>query len=98
MDRFNGIPDINGTEAEPVMIAEYNSIIFTIPSTSLQELIIFIGKVSLETSHYRIEIIILKDLNDDDNKEIFSIASNIFSVEKNGDELRNGFMNNFMAP
>ena len=51
MDRFNGIPDINGTEAEPVMIAEYNSIIFTIPSTSLQELIICIGKASLETPH-----------------------------------------------
>ena len=50
MDRFNGIPDINGTEAESVMIAEYNSIIFTIPSTSLQELIIYIGKALLKTT------------------------------------------------
>ena len=97
MDRFNGIPDINGTEAEPVMIAEYNSIIFTIPSTSLQELIICIGKVSLETSHQRIKKIILKGLNGGGSKEIFSIASNIFSVEKEGDKLRNGFMNNFRA-
>lgn len=51
MDRFNGIPDINGPEAEPVVITKYNSIIFTIPSTSQQEWIICIGKVSLETSH-----------------------------------------------
>ena len=43
------------------------------------------------------KIIILKDLNDDVSKEIFSIASNIFSVEKKGDILRNGSMNNFMA-
>jgi len=43
-------------------------------------------------------MIILKNLNDGGSKEIFSISSNIFSVEKNGDELRNGFMNNFMAP
>ena len=43
MDQFNGVPVIEGAEAESVMIAEYNSIIFTIPSTSLQEMITYIG-------------------------------------------------------
>ena len=43
MDRFNGIPEVKDAEAEPIMIAEYNSIIFTIPSTSLQEMAVHIG-------------------------------------------------------
>ena len=43
MDRFNGIPEVKDAEAESIMIAEYNSIIFTIPSTSLQEMAVYIG-------------------------------------------------------
>lgn len=53
----------------------------------------FIGNFTLTNKK-----IILKNLNNGGSKEIFRIASNIFSVGKKDDKLRNGFMNNFMAP
>jgi len=36
----------------------------------------------------------LKEING--RKEIFSIASNIFSVKKDGDKIRNGFYEPFL--
>ena len=43
MDQFNGMPEIVGAEPEMVLIAEFNSIIFTIPSNIFKEMIIFMS-------------------------------------------------------
>ena len=40
MDLYNGLPEIKDTEPDLVMIAEYNSIIFTIPSENLTEMVL----------------------------------------------------------
>ena len=50
MDLWNDMPFINGSKADPVMISEYHSIIFTIPSASLQETILyFVAKFFIAT-------------------------------------------------
>ena len=104
MDLWNDMPFINGSKADPVMISEYHSIIFTIPSASLQETIAsFVAKFFIATKlPYKCSYwynfneyheIAFKTIPDDYKKKyIFSIANNKFSI-KNKDNILSVYYN-----